>query len=999
MRSADRGRRPVPAGPRHGRLRADEPYVPSAVAPRAPRHGLAPVRGARRRRSGDAGGARARRDAEATPAGDAPGRARVRRAGGRPDPAHGVGRGVGGARTLGARVRADGARLAPHPRDTSAAMSQPEAPIPDRYEPSDVEKRWYPIWEARGYFHGDPAAAGKTFSIVIPPPNVTAALHWGHALNNTLQDVLVRMKRMDGFNTVWIPGTDHASIAVHVILERQLAAEGKTRQDIGREAFLKRAWQWKEATGGTIIRQLKRLGASCDWSRERFTMDPGLSRAVREAFVRLWEEGLIYRDDYIVNWCPRCQTVLSDLEVEREERDAEFVYIKYGPLTLGTVRPETKLGDTGLAVHPKDKRYAQYVGKTLEVPSVDGTIAMRVVADEAVDPKFGTGVIKVTPGHDPVDFEIGKRYGLPIRTVIGFDGRMTAAAGRYAGLDRFECRTRIVEDMKALGMVERIEPYRHTVGVCYRCKTVVEPLVSKQWWVSTKPLAEPAIKAVRDGRIKIVPRSWTKTYYHWMENIRPWCISRQLWWGHRIPAWHCDRCDAVHVSRTDLPKCPTCGGPVRQDPDVLDTWFSSGLWPFSTMGWPDDTPELRAYYPTAVLVTGFDILFFWVARMAMLGLHFTQAVPFHDVYIHALVRDAEGQKMSKSKGNVADPLEVMDKYGTDAFRFTLAAQAQGRDIRISEDRIEGYRNFANKIWNAARLVLSNLDGFDAALAKKTPPALADVWIESRLAATIAEVRTAMRRYRFSDAASSMYQFLWHEFCDWYLEIAKLSLYRAESPARRARTQATLVRVLETTLRLLHPFMPFITEEIWQRLPHKGESIMVAPFPKAARKQRNADTERQMAVVMDLVTAVRNIRGEMRITPAQTLGATVRPSADTHDLYAANSALIDALARVRLTVDPGATRPRSSAIAVIGGSELYVELAGIVDPATERQRIEKEIAKVDERIGFAKAKLAKPDFAERAPAEIVAKERERLVEQEAVRAKLVPSLGWFDDAGR
>src|SRR5947199_35684 len=645
------------------------------------------------------------------------------------------------------------------------------------------------LFEALG--GGDHAKPGKPFSIVMPPPNVTGSLHWGHALDMTLQDVLVRMKRMDGFNTLWLPGTDHAGIAVHVVLERQLAAEGKTRQDIGREAFLDRAWQWKEETGGTIIRQLKRLGASCDWSRERFTMDPGLSRAVREAFVRLWEEGLIYRDDYIVNWCPRCQTVLSDLEVEREERDAEFGYIKYGPLTLGTVRPETKLGDTGLAVHPKDKRYAQYVGKTLEVPSVDGTIAMRVVADEAVDPKFGTGVINVTPGHDPVDFEIGKRHGLPIRTVIGFDGRMTAAAGRYAGLDRFECRTRIVEDMKALGLIERIEPYRHTVGVCYRCKTVVEPLVSKQWWVSTKPLADPAIKAVRDGRIKIIQRSWTKTYYHWMENIRPWCISRQLWWGHRIPAWHCDRCDAVHVSRTDLATCPRCGGPVRQDPDVLDTWFSSGLWPFSTMEWPDDTPMLRTYYPTAVLVTGFDILFFWVARMAMLGLHFMQQVPFHDVYIHALVRDAVGQKMSKSKGNVADPLEVMDKYGTDAFRFTLTALAGlGRDIRISDERIEGYRNFANKLWNAARLVLSNLDGYDAANARKAEPAPADRWIQSRLAATVGSVRAALRRYRFNDAASAVYQFVWHEYCDWYLELAKLSLYRAVEPAERLRTQHT-----------------------------------------------------------------------------------------------------------------------------------------------------------------------------------------------------------------
>jgi valyl-tRNA synthetase len=833
----------------------------------------------------------------------------------------------------------------------------------------------------------------------MPPPNVTGSLHWGHALTMTLQDTLTRMKRMDGFNTLWLPGTDHAAIAVHVVLERQLAAEGKTKEDLGRDEFLARAWRWKDETGGTIVRQLRRLGASCDWSRERFTMDPGLARAVRESFVRLWEEGLIYRDDYIVNWCPRCQTVLSDIEVEREERDAEFVYIKYGPVTLGTVRPETKLGDTGLAVHPKDKRYKHLVGKTLEVPSVDGTISVKVVADDAVDPKFGTGVIKVTPGHDPVDFEIGRRHNLPIRTVIGFDGRMTAEAGRYAGLDRFECRRRIVEDMKALGLIERIEPYRHAVGVCYRCKTVVEPLVSKQWYVQVKPLAEAAIKAVREGRIKIFPRTWLKTYYHWMENIRPWCISRQLWWGHRIPAWHCDADGSVHVSRDDLQACPQCGGPLQQDADTLDTWFSSGLWPFSTLGWPDDTPELRTYYPTSVLVTGPDIIFFWVARMAMLGIHFMHEVPFRDVYLHAIVRDAEGQKMSKSKGNVADPLEVMEKYGTDAFRFTLAALAQGRDIRISEDRIQGYRNFANKLWNAARLVLSNLDGFDAALAKNTPPALADVWIESRLAATIAEVRTAIRRYRFSDAASSMYQFLWHEFCDWYLEIAKLSLYHAESPARRARTQATLVRVLEATLRLLHPFMPFITEELWQRLPHKGESIMIAPYPRVARKQRNVDAERQMTAVMDLVTAVRNIRGEMRIAPGVTLAATLRPSRDGGELFTANGALIDTLARARFAVDPRATRPRNSAMAVIDGSELYVDLAGVVDLAAERQRLEKEIKRAAESVEFLKGKLARPEFAERAPAEIVAREQERLIEQEALRAKLLASLAWVDDGSR
>jgi len=877
--------------------------------------------------------------------------------------------------------------------------SAPTGEISDRYDPAAVEQRWYPLWEERGYFRADPAAKGKPYSISMPPPNVTGSLHWGHALTMTLQDTLTRMKRMDGFNTLWLPGTDHASIAVHVVLERILAAEGKRKEDLGRDGYLARAWQWKEESGGQIVRQLRRLGASCDWARERFTMDPGLSHAVREAFVRLWEEGLIYRDDRIVNWCPKCQTVLSDIEVEREERDDEFVYIKYGPVTLGTVRPETKLGDTGLAVHPKDKRYKHLVGKTLEVPSVDGTITVKVVADEAVDPNFGTGVIKVTPGHDPVDFEIGRRHNLPIKTVIGFDGKMTAEAGRYAGLDRFECRKRIVEDMKALGLIEKIEPYRHAVGICYRSKTVVEPLVSKQWWVNVKPLAETAIKAVREKRITIHPRSWTKSYYHWMENIHPWCISRQLWWGHRIPAWYCDADGSVHVSKEDLTECPKCKGPLRQDPDVLDTWFSSGLWPFSTLGWPDDAVDLRTYYPTSVLVTGPDILTFWVARMAMLGIHFMKDVPFRDVYLHAIVRDAEGQKMSKSKGNVADPLVVMEKYGTDAFRFTLAALAQGRDIRISEDRIEGYRNFANKLWNASRLVLSNLDGFDAALAKKTPAALADVWIESRLASAIAEARTALKKYRFSDAASALYQFLWHEFCDWYLEMAKLSLYQPESPGRRARTQATLVRVLEATLRLLHPFMPFITEEIWQRLPHKGDTIMLAPYPRPSRKDRNPDAERQMTAVMDLVTAVRNIRGEMRIAPGAALTAIVRPGSGAAELFTANAALIDALARVRLTVDSHATRPRSSALAVLGSSELYVALAGVVDPAAERPRIEKEIARVAERIEFAKAKLAKPDFAERAPAEIVAKERERLAEQEAVRAKLVASLSWFDDAGR
>jgi len=868
----------------------------------------------------------------------------------------------------------------------------PSAPIPDRYEPAAVEERWYPEWEERGYFRIAPDSPKTPYCIVIPPPNVTGALHMGHAFTFTLQDVLIRMKRMDGFDTLWQPGTDHAGIATQVVVERQLADEGKTKDDLGREAFVARVWKWKEESGGTIIRQLKRLGASCDWSRLRFTMDEGLSRAVREVFVRLYDEGLIYRDDYIVNWCPRCQTVLSDLEVEREERDAEFVYIKYGPLVLGTVRPETKLGDTGLAVHPGDPRYAQYVGRTLEIPSVDGTISVKVVADEAVDPEFGTGVIKVTPGHDPVDFEIGKRHGLPIRTVIGFDGKMTAAAGKYAGLDRFETRKRIVEDMQALGLIDHIDPYRHAVGLCYRCKTVVEPLVSKQWYVNVKPLAEVALAAVHEGRITIVPSGWTKTYDQWMENIRPWCISRQLWWGHRIPAWHCDADGSIHVSRTDLDVCPKCGGALRQDSDVLDTWFSSGLWPFSTLGWPDDTAELRKYYPTSVLVTGFDIIFFWVARMAMLGLHFMKREPFRDVYIHALVRDAEGQKMSKSKGNVVDPLAIMGKYGTDAFRFTLAAlAAQGRDIRISDDRVESYRNFANKLWNAARLVLSNLDGYDPA-GDTAPAGLPGRWIHSRLQGTIAAVREALDAYRFNDAAGAIYQFLWNDFCDWYLEIAKTTLYRPEDPAARNRVQHTLVTTLETTLRLLHPFMPYITEELWQRLPHAGPSIMVAPYPTSA-VTGDAVAEREMALLMQTVTAIRNIRGEMRLSPAQTLTATVKAAPADEPLLRTAIALVETLARARVTIDPAAARPRASALGVVGQSEVYVELEGLVDLAAERQRLEKEIKRIGDAIAFTRGKLARPEFTERAPAEIVDKEREKLAEHEALHAKLVASLSW------
>src|SRR5262245_19460565 len=752
--------------------------------------------------------------------------------------------------------------------------------LADRYDPAPVEARWYREWEARGYFGADPTSPKKPYTIVMPPPNVTGSLHMGHALGLTLQDVLTRYHRMAGWDALWVPGTDHAGIATQVVVERQVAAEGMTKDELGREAFIARVWKWVEESSGTIKSQLRRLGASCDWSRERFTLDPGLSAAVREEFVRLYEEGLLYRDDRLINWCPRCETVLSDLEVEREDRDGEFVYIKYGPLTLGTVRPETKLGDTGLAVHPKDRRYRKYVGQTLTIPSVQGDIEIKVVADEAVDPKFGTGVIKVTPGHDPVDFEIGRRHGLPVRSVIGFDGKMTALAGKYAGMDRFECRRQIVADMQALGLIERIEPYRHAVGLCYRCKTVVEPLVSRQWFMDMQSMAEMAVKAVRSRRMRIVPRAWTKTYFHWMENIRPWCVSRQLWWGHRIPAWYCDADGSVHVSRQDLSACPQCGGVLRQDPDVLDTWFSSGLWPFSTLGWPEETADLKTFYPTSVLVTGYDIIFFWVARMAMLGLKFMAEVPFRDVFLHTIVRDPEGQKMSKTKGNVVDPLLFMEQYGTDAFRFTLAALSVPgvRDIRIAEERVEGYRNFANKVWNAARFVLANLDGYDPRLAGKSAPSVADRWIRSRLAATTRTVRASLDRYRFNDAASAVYQFLWHEFCDWYLEIAKRSLYQTDDPGARARTQKTLVETLEATLRLLHPFMPFITEEIWQRLPHEGPSIMIAPFPKAGRGATDAAAEAEMDTVVALASAIRTVRSESRVPPAAEVTVTVRPPA-------------------------------------------------------------------------------------------------------------------------
>jgi valyl-tRNA synthetase len=737
-----------------------------------------------------------------------------------------------------------------------------------------------------------------------------------------------------------------------------------------------------------------RLGASCDWSRERFTMDEGLSRAVRKVFVGLYREGYIYRGDYIIQWCPRCMTALSDLEVDYEERDGKLYYIKYGPLALATVRPETKLGDTALAVHPDDERYRDYVGQTLTIPSVEGDIHIKVVADAAVDPAFGTGVVKVTPAHDPQDFEIGRRHGLEIRQVIGFDGKMNALAGKYAGLDRFECRRQIVADMQALGLISKIEDYRHRVGLCYRCRTVVEPLVSRQWFARMKNLAEPAIEAVRSGRIQFVPSMWVNTYHEWMLNIRDWCISRQIWWGHRIPAWYCAACDEVTVAETTPTACEHCqGSELRQDEDVLDTWFSSGLWPFSTLGWPDDTPELERYYPTSVLVTAFDILFFWVARMIMLGLKFKGNIPFHKVYIHALVRDAEGQKMSKSRGNVIDPLEVMDQYGTDALRFTLAALAgQGRDIRLSEERIQGYRNFMNKIWNAFRYCELNfsLTGERVPELQYATLEVADRWILSRLQGVIAATRRALDEYRFNDAASELYQFFWHEFCDWYLEITKLRVAGLEP--ERLNAQVVLWQVFETSLRLMHPFIPFLTEELWQQLPHQGDTIVKAPYPEVTQAWVDPDAEQQMAFVMEVISALRNIRSAFKIPNLTRLQPHIKASVAQAKMLEQYQTYIVSMANIsEMVIDQDMVRPAMSATAVLEQMEIYVPLAGLIDVELERTRLRRDLKKIEDDVVKLEVKLARRDFLDKAPEEIIEKEQAKYQGLRERAGKLVEAL--------
>jgi valyl-tRNA synthetase len=846
------------------------------------------------------------------------------------------------------------------------------------YEPHEVEQRWYQYWEEQDLFTAQEKSSQTGYSIVIPPPNVTGVLHMGHALNNTLQDVLCRYRRLRGDNVLWMPGTDHAGIATQNVVEKKLATEGTDRHELGREKFIEAVWEWRQKYGGEIINQLKRLGASCDWKRERFTMDEGLSRAVRKVFVDLYHEGLIYRGDYIINWCHRCHTALADLEVEHEETDGHLYHIRYphtkgeGAIVVATTRPETMLGDTAVAVHPDDERYQNLKSDSVTLPLMDREIP--IIKDSYVDKSFGTGGLKITPAHDPNDFEIGMRHDLPAVKVIGDDGMMTPEAGRFEGLDRFEARKAVIAALKKEKLLEKIEPYKHSVGHCYRCHTMVEPNLSRQWFVKTKPLAQKAIEAVKSGQTRIIPDTWTKTYYDWLENIRDWCISRQIWWGHQIPAWTCEDCDEMIVSIETPAACTQCGSAkLVQETDVLDTWFSSALWPFSTMGWPEKTPLLNTFYPTSVLVTAFDILFFWVARMMMMGIQFMKDVPFKDVYVHALVRDEAGKKMSKSTGNVIDPLTVIERYGTDAFRFTLAAfAAQGRDVKMSEKRIEGYRHFVNKLWNAARFALMHIDQPYKKI-DLNGLSLPDRWILSRLGRVTHTVSEALESYRFNDAAAGVYNFVWHEFCDWYLEAIKPALYEKEGPQKKKATLGVLWRVMHDTLILLHPFMPFVTEEIWHKLPGTEQSIMKAVFPADPPdigEENEAETE--MALLIELISAIRNIRGEMNISPSLNLTATLQTK-DTNiraTIEAYRDIVINLAKLSAFTINQSAERPKSCATAVVGGAMLFIPLEGIIDFSKEAQRLEKEIAKLTKELATVSKKLENESFLNKAPQDVV-----------------------------
>jgi valyl-tRNA synthetase len=877
------------------------------------------------------------------------------------------------------------------------------------YDPHQVEEKWYRYWMEHGYFRADENSDRNPYSIVIPPPNVTGVLHIGHALNNTLQDILVRFKRMEGYNVLWMPGTDHAGIATQNVVEKQLLEEGLDRHILGREKFIERVWRWKEQSGGTIISQLKKLGASCDWSRERFTMDEGLSEAVKEVFVRLYQEGLIYRSHYIINWCPRCQTALSDLEVEHQEVLGKLYHLKYpfkgGDrfVVVATTRPETMLGDTAVAVNPEDERYREVIGKKVILPVLSREIP--IIADLYVDIQFGTGALKITPAHDFNDFEIGLKHGLEQIKVIDEEGRMNENAGPYRGLDRFECRRQMVEDFERSGVLIKTEDYRHMVGHCYRCKTIVEPNLSLQWFVRMKPLAQPAIEAVREGRTRIIPSLWEKTYFEWMENIRDWCISRQIWWGHRIPAWYCDACGDVIVAKEEPISCSKCGSDrLRPETDVLDTWFSSALWPFSTMGWPKETKELKVFYPTSVLVTGFDILFFWVARMMMMGLKFMGDVPFREVYIHGLVRDERGEKYSKTRGNVVDPLDLIDRFGADALRFTLAALTMpGSDLKLSEARTEGYRHFVNKIWNASRFALMNLGDFridEIPFRNVDEYSLPNRWVRGRLNQTIRELKRSLEDYKFNEASHTLYQFIWHEFCDWYLELIKPYLYQSQDVKTRTLTQETLFIVLDAALRMLHAFMPFVTEEIWQQLQEgrDNKTMMKAGYPEPDPRFDDEQVQDEMGLVIEIITALRNIRGEMNVPPGEQITVILRTKGvKVEKRIRKNQMFIENLPRVKeLKIGGRIEKPPYNAFAVVRDVEIFVSMDRS-QMEEEVRRLQKEMLKIEKEIMLTEKKLSNEQFLSNAPADVVEEVKEKALEYRGRRDKLGENLRKIKEA--
>ena len=841
------------------------------------------------------------------------------------------------------------------------------------YDPQEVEDRIYRFWLEGKYFHAERDPQKKPYTIVIPPPNITGQLHMGHALDETLQDILIRWRRMQGYSALWIPGTDHASIATEAKIVEAMRKEGLTKEQIGREAFLDRAWEWKKKYGGRIVEQLKKLGSSCDWDRERFTLDEGCSKAVREVFVRLYEKGLIYRGERIINWCPHCKTSISDAEVEFSERDGFFWHLRYpfkdgsGYLELATTRPETLLGDTAVAVHPEDERYKALVGKMLVLPLVGREIP--VIADEYVERDFGTGVVKITPAHDPNDFEVGLRHHLEVINIMNDDGSINENGGKYAGLPGLEARKQIVADLKEQGFLVRVEPIKHNVGACYRCGTLVEPRVSKQWFVKMKPLAEPAIEAVRSGKTQFIPDRFTKIYYHWMENIKDWCISRQLWWGHRIPAWYCQDCGETVVAREEPHVCPKCGGThLEQDPDTLDTWFSSALWPFSTLGWPEKTPDLEYFYPTDTLVTGYDIIFFWVARMIFSGVEQTGEVPFHTVLLHGLVRDEQGRKMSKSLGNGIDPLKVIDQFGDDALRFTLATgNSPGNDMRYSQEKVEASRNFANKIWNAARFILMNLEGHDVPNSFPEDLTLADKWIVDSFNRTAKEVTENLEHFELGIAVQKLYDFLWDEFCDWYIEISKIRLNSGDEQAAQ-NARRVLVWVMSSTMQLLHPFMPFITEEIWQALPHDGDSIMVSKWPEHSKSHCFPEAAEEMRKIMEAVRAVRNRRSEMNVPPSRRAHLYIATASE--ETFRAGIPIFERLAWAS-KVEIGPSFDLEGAVTIVTpDAKLFIPTDELVDKKAELARLSKELESAKKQYETARAKLKNEKFLSRAPANVV-----------------------------